>query len=125
VVVTPERTVLDERAEFIALPLYDGELGILPGRAPLIARLGAGELRIAYNDTGHRAFIDGGFVQVRDNEVTVLTQRALEAVSITGEMAQRELQAAQSQRACSGPEIEARQAAADRARALARVAAKR
>ena len=46
VVVTPERAVLDEPADFVALPMYDGELGVLPGRAPLIGRLGCGELRI-------------------------------------------------------------------------------
>ena len=42
VVVTPERAVLDEPADFVSLPMYDGELGILPGRAPLIGRLGYG-----------------------------------------------------------------------------------
>ena len=45
VVVTPERTLFDELVEFVALPLYDGELGVLPGRTPLIGRLGYGELR--------------------------------------------------------------------------------
>ena len=46
VVVTPEATVIDTPAEFDALPLYDGEAGIAPGRSPLIFRLGYGELRI-------------------------------------------------------------------------------
>ena len=46
VVVTPEATVIDTPAEFVALPLYDGEVGIAPGRSPLIGRLGYGELRI-------------------------------------------------------------------------------
>ncbi len=38
IVVTPEATVLDEMVDFVALPLYDGEIGIAPGRAPLIGR---------------------------------------------------------------------------------------
>ena len=38
VVVTPERALLDETADFVALPMYDGELGVLPGRSPLIDR---------------------------------------------------------------------------------------
>ena len=46
IVVTPESTVLDEQVEFVALPLDDGEIGIAPGRAPLIGRLGYGELRL-------------------------------------------------------------------------------
>jgi F-type H+-transporting ATPase subunit epsilon len=76
VVVTPERAVLDQAADFVALPMYDGELGVLPGRAPLIGRLGYGELRIRRGEQQQRFFIDGGFAQVRANVVTVLTSRA-------------------------------------------------
>src|SRR5690348_13304824 len=72
VVVTPERKVLDELDDFVALPLYDGELGVLPGRAPLIGRLGFGELRVRSGARMDRYFIDGGFAQVRDDVVTVL-----------------------------------------------------
>ncbi|MCS6977381.1 MAG: ATP synthase F1 subunit epsilon [Gemmatales bacterium] len=77
VVVTPERTILDEQAEFVALPMYDGELGVLPGRAPLIGRLGTGELRLTTGGHSQRFYIDGGFAQVRSNVVTVLTSRAM------------------------------------------------
>src|SRR3954471_9536199 len=78
-VVTPERAVIDEQADFVALPLYDGEIGILPGRAPLVGRLGYGELRIKRGGQTRRFFVDGGFVQVRANVVTVLTSRAVPA----------------------------------------------
>ena len=46
ILVTPERTVRDEEADFVALTLFDGEIGIGPGHAPLIGRLGYGEMRI-------------------------------------------------------------------------------
>ena len=46
VVVTPEATVLDTQARFVAVPLYDGERGVGRGHAPFIGRLGAGEVRI-------------------------------------------------------------------------------
>ena len=46
IVVTPERTVYDRPAEFVALTLFDGEIGIAPGHVPLIGRLGYGEMRI-------------------------------------------------------------------------------
>jgi F-type H+-transporting ATPase subunit epsilon len=82
VIVTPERAVLDEAVEFVALPMYDGELGVLPGRAPLIGRLGFGELRIRRATDTRRFYIDGGFAQVRANVVTVLTPRALRAEEI-------------------------------------------
>lgn len=86
-VVTPERAVLDEEVDFVALPMYDGELGILPGRLPLIGRLGFGELRYTKNGVVHRYFVDGGFVQMRANVVTVLTSRAIRAEDIKVEAA--------------------------------------
>ena len=46
VVVTPEKAVLDETAELVIVPMFDGEFGVLPGCAPVIGRLGAGELRL-------------------------------------------------------------------------------
>src|SRR3954454_9757018 len=82
VVVTPERAVLDQPADFVALPLYDGELGVLPGRMPLIGRLGTGELRVQNGTETKRYFIDGGFAQVRADVVTLLTTRAVPADKI-------------------------------------------
>src|SRR3954468_6112542 len=94
VVVTPERMLLDEAADFVALPMYDGELGVLPGRAPLIGRLGYGELRIRRGGAVRRFFVDGGFAQVRDNAVTVLTPRAQKAEEIDPAAAERALEEA-------------------------------
>lgn len=94
VVVTPERAVLDEAVDFVALPMYDGELGVLPGRAPLIGRLGYGELRTRRGGEVRRYYVDGGFAQVRGNVVTVLTQRAVRAEDINEAEATRALQAA-------------------------------
>ena len=79
VVGTPERAVLDEPVDFVALPMFDGEVGILPGRAALIGRLGYGELRTKRGNHVERFFVDGGFAQVRADVVTVLTPRALKA----------------------------------------------
>lgn len=77
IVVTPEETVLEAETDFVALPLYDGEIGIAPGHAPMIGRLGYGELRINDDGAKTRLYVDGGFVQVADNVVSVLTNRAL------------------------------------------------
>src|SRR5260370_27216490 len=76
IVVTPEQALLDEPADFVALPMFDGELGVLPGRAPLIGRLGFGELRVRKGEQTQRFYVDGGFAQVRANVVTVLTGKA-------------------------------------------------
>jgi F-type H+-transporting ATPase subunit epsilon len=94
VVVTPERAVLDEQVDFVALPMYDGELGVLPGRAPLIGRLGYGELRTRRDGTTRRFFVDGGFAQVRGDVVTVLTARAVRAEDINPEAARQALETA-------------------------------
>ena len=82
VVVTPEQTVLEAEADFVALPLYDGEIGLLPGRAPLIGRLGPGEMRLKKDGTTTSYYLDGGFVQVVDNVVSVMTSRAMLASRI-------------------------------------------
>jgi len=95
VVVTPERAVLDAAVDFVALPMYDGELGVLPGRAPLIGRLGFGELRLRRGTDTQRFYVDGGFAQVRDNVVTVLTPRALKAEDIKPDVVAHDLQEAQ------------------------------
>src|SRR5437588_12802170 len=94
VVVTPEKALLDQPADFVALPMYDGELGVLPGRAPLIGRLGCGELRIRKGQETQRYFVDGGFAQVRANQVTVLTSRALKPSEINADAARQVLAAA-------------------------------
>lgn len=91
VVVTPERAVVDARADFISLPMYDGELGVLPGRAPLIGRLGYGELRYRKGTQTTHLYVDGGFVQVRDNKVTILTARAFRSMDLETESIQANL----------------------------------
>jgi F-type H+-transporting ATPase subunit epsilon len=107
VVVTPERALLDVRADSIVLPMYDGEMGILPGRAPLIGRLGFGEMRIRNGERLRYLYVDGGFVQVRANEVTVLTARALDADEIKPDAARQALHSAQAaQKAAIGTEAQ-------------------
>jgi F-type H+-transporting ATPase subunit epsilon len=123
VVVTPERAVLDEKVDFVALPMADGELGVLPGRAPLIGRLGYGELRTRHGEQVKRFFVDGGFAQVRANIVTVLTARAIKAEDINVEAAQHALAAAQAPTG-KPEEQDARLKAQERARAQVRVAMK-
>jgi F-type H+-transporting ATPase subunit epsilon len=123
VVVTPERALLDSDADFVVVPLYDGELGVLPGRAPLIGRLGCGELRIRQGEQTQRIYVDGGFVQVKSNTVTVLTARALKPEEIDTAAAEAALQ--QPATATTAEAADARLKAQDRARAQLRVASHR
>ncbi len=75
-VVTPETTLLDEQAAVLRFPLEDGQIGILPGRAPMVGRLGIGELLVTTSKGSIRYFVDGGFVQVKGQSVTLLTNQA-------------------------------------------------
>jgi F-type H+-transporting ATPase subunit epsilon len=121
VIVTPEKSVLDESADFVALPMFDGELGVMPGRSPLIGRLGAGELRIRRGNQTQRYYVDGGFAQIRGNVVSVLTQRAVSARDIDRAAAQRALEATAPPNA-STQERASQQTSKERARAQLRVA---
>ena len=121
VVVTPERAVLDETADFVAIPMFDGELGVLPGRAPLIGRLGYGELRIRSGSHTQRYFIDGGFAQVRGNVVTVLTPRAQKAEEIDVAAVTRQLEKSRGT-AATGAALESSLKGQERARAQLLVA---
>jgi F-type H+-transporting ATPase subunit epsilon len=93
-VVTPEHTALETQAEFVALPLFDGEIGIAPKHSPLIGRLGYGEMRIRTGSQTLRYYVDGGFVQVVGNTVAVLTNRAVPAAQLDAAAAQNQLEAA-------------------------------
>lgn len=75
-VVTPEKAVLECDATFVAFPAHDGEMGILVNRAPLVCKLGIGELRAETSDAKHVLFIDGGFAQIVENRLTILAEQA-------------------------------------------------
>ena len=94
IIVTPEETVLDTEAQFVTLPLFDGEAGIDLQHSPLIGRLGFGELRIRTDSQTERYYVDGGFVQVADNVISVLTNRAVPSANIDADQAQEQLDAA-------------------------------
>ncbi len=123
VVVTPEATVLDELVDFVALPLFDGEIGIALGRSPLIGRLGYGELRLVAGGQTRRFYVDAGFVQVANNEVSVLTNRAVPAASIDPAVAQEHLTQARHRKANSDESLAARDRLENQARGQLRVAA--
>ena len=122
IVVTPERTVCDAIADFVAMMLFDGEIGIAPGHTPLIGRLGAGELRIVEAGKAQRFYVEGGFVEVLADVVTVLTNRAVPAAALDPAVAEEKLHAAASRPAKTAEQADARRLTEDRCRAELRVA---
>ncbi|MFN6104821.1 MAG: F0F1 ATP synthase subunit epsilon, partial [Planctomycetaceae bacterium] len=93
VLVTPETTLLNEPVDSIRLPMFDGQLGIYPSRAPAVGRLGAGELRLVQGGSARSYYIDGGFVQVKGPVVSVLTNRATPVEQLDPRVVEEEVQA--------------------------------
>ena len=75
-VISPERVIFEGEADSVIAPAFDGELGILRGHAPLMALLGSGDLRVSRRGATERFHVRGGFLQVVDNVVTVLSEHA-------------------------------------------------
>ena len=75
-VVTPERRVLSESVEMVTVPGLAGELGILPGHTPLISQLQTGVLTYVQGGKSFQLHVSGGFVEVRDDHVSVLADVA-------------------------------------------------
>jgi len=75
-VVTPERRVLAEPVDMVTVPGLGGELGILPGHTPLISQLQTGVLTYVQEGKSSLLHVSGGFVEVRDDHVSVLADVA-------------------------------------------------
>jgi F-type H+-transporting ATPase subunit epsilon len=75
-VISPEQTVYEGTAKSVVAPAFDGEVGILPGHAPMVTLLGEGVLRVG---DAVRVRVKGGFIQVADNVVRVVTEEATTA----------------------------------------------
>jgi F-type H+-transporting ATPase subunit epsilon len=80
-VVSLTESVFSGEAEFVVLPGVMGELGIYPKHAPLITQIKAGEVRIklAGQDEQQIVFVQGGFLEVQPDVVTVLSDTAIRA----------------------------------------------
>jgi F-type H+-transporting ATPase subunit epsilon len=74
--VTPERRLLSEEVDMVVVPGLGGELGILPGHTPLISLLQTGVLSYTQGARTSQLHISGGFLEVRDEHVSVLAEIA-------------------------------------------------
>ena len=90
-IVTPEKLVVRDTAEEIQIPGRNGYLGVLPGHAPLITELGAGEISYRANGQLHRFSMAWGFAEVLPDRVTVLAETVEPAEEIDVPRAQQSL----------------------------------
>jgi len=90
--VTPDRVLLDATAEAVELPSMSGYLEALYGAAPLLAELGAGQVKLHGGSAGEQVFfVAWGFVEVLPERVTILAETALHPEEIDVAGAQAEL----------------------------------
>jgi F-type H+-transporting ATPase subunit epsilon len=94
---TPSGKVAGVDAVSVVFPATDGMVGVLANRSPLVAQLGSGRLDVEQPD-GKRLefFVAGGFVQIRDNAMTVLAEECLPVANLDAEAARVELVAAEA-----------------------------
>ena len=96
---TPEDKVFEGAVQAIVVPAEDGELGILPGHASMVASLGLGELRLVVDGGAKQSyFVEGGFVQVLGGQVTVLAASAEGSDGIDRQAEEAKLSELKSQR---------------------------
>src|SRR5258707_12473923 len=124
-IVTPDRLVVNDTAEYIEIPGKTGYLGVLAGHAPLITELAVGE--ISYTNAGKtkRLAVAWGFAEVLQNKVTILAETAEKAEEIAAARAEAAKRKAEAELQKAGPEgNKDAQAALDRANARLDVAGK-
>lgn len=120
--VTPSAALLDDDVTYASVPAWDGLFGVLPGRAPILSKLGLGELRVDFPDVkgqgGSRSyFVEGGFARMEGDKLTILAERALPAEEINAAEAEAELKTALSMPSAGESGRASKQAAVDRAQA--------
>jgi len=121
-VVTPAAEVLDQQVEYASIPAHDGQVGIAHLRAPLLTKLGYGKMTLKASGAEHAYFIGGGFAQVKDDKLTVLTDEATAVGDLDARAAEAALSDALAMPASSEPDREKRDLAVARARAMTALA---
>ena len=120
-ILTPERAVYDDEVDMVIAPGSEGYLGILPHHAPLLTALGRGEFRVKKGGVEEVLAVFGGFMDVRGDRVTVLTEAADQADEIDEAKEQAAREAAQQQLATATSPAEEARARASLERSLVRL----
>jgi F-type H+-transporting ATPase subunit epsilon len=116
--VTPEQTVLEADVAFAVVPACDGLQGILPHHAPLITKMGVGILKLETPTEVHRFMVNGGYMQMKDNALTILTDEAIAESIVTPELIATEQTRAEALPETTPQEAQVRKQALARAIAL-------
>jgi len=126
-VVSAERLIFEGKADFVALPGEEGELGIYPQHTPLITRIKPGAVRIKVTGQAEEefVFVAGGILEVQPNRVTVLADTAIRGRDLDEAKAEQAKRAAEEALANRTGTIDYAKAQAELAAAIAQLAALR
>ena len=120
-IITVEREVFADDVDFVLAPGADGELGILPHHAPLMTTLQPGELVIRKNGEDTYLAVTGGYLEVMDNQVTVLADACERSDEIDEERAQEAMRQAEERVAMRQADMDLEQATGAMRRAQIRL----
>ncbi|WP_077623439.1 F0F1 ATP synthase subunit epsilon [Sediminibacillus massiliensis] len=120
-VVTPDGPVMEAEYEMVSLKAENGELGILPGHIPLVAPLKIGAVRLKGQDGTDKLAVNGGFVEVRPDKVTILAQSAEKPSDIDAERAREAKKRAERRLETKQDDIDFRRAQNSLRRAINRL----
>jgi F-type H+-transporting ATPase subunit epsilon len=83
-IVTPHEAVFDDDVTYASIPAWDGQHGVMTGQSPMLTHLGIGSLRLDFVEGGSRWYLlEGGFAQVHENHLTLLTEEATAAETLS------------------------------------------
>jgi F-type H+-transporting ATPase subunit epsilon len=105
-IVTPEKKVVETRAEEVQIPGKNGYMGIMPGHAPLITELSVGEITYRENSTSRRLAVAWGFAEVLPDKVTILAESAERPSEIDVARAREAKQRAEERLASGDPNVD-------------------
>ena len=95
-VVTYQEKVLEQEADFLLIRTTEGDMGVLPNHSPFVAELAIGEMMIRLNGTEKSYFVSGGFLEISNNNVTILADEAMASELIDLERARKEAEEAKA-----------------------------
>jgi len=105
-ITTPQKPVLDKEVDFVVLPAYEGEIGVLPGHAPYVAILNFGELRYTIDGQEETFALMGGLAEIANNEVSVFAEDIALAREVDEESAKQKIAQAKASLSAKGADID-------------------
>ncbi|UYV12945.1 MAG: ATP synthase F1 subunit epsilon [Phycisphaera sp.] len=97
--ITPDGVLADKPLQYASIPAHDGQFGVLPGRAPIVAKLGLGLLTLKTSERQEEVYlVEDGFVQVSNNVIRILASSAKLPADLDEQDAKAELAEAEARR---------------------------